>query len=88
MLAAVLMIASMFGMFNDNKIFHILISSFAVILYGIYLIYDTQLIIGGFKHSLDMDDYIIGALMLYVDIIGMFIELLSILNALNSNQEN
>ena len=69
----VLFIIGIFASFTDNKLIHIILSGCMVILYGVYLIYDTQLIIGGFKHSLDMDDYIMGALMLYVDIIGLFI---------------
>ena len=52
------------------------------VFYGFYIIYDTQLIVGGRKHELSYDDYIIGALMLYVDIIGLFLELLELLNRL------
>ena len=36
------------------------------------------MIVGQKKHAIEMDDYILGALMLYVDIIGMFIELLAL----------
>jgi hypothetical protein len=43
------------------------------------------LIVGGKKHELSYDDYIIGALMLYVDIIGLFLELLELLNRLNKD---
>ena len=38
---------------------------------------------GGTKHELSLDDYIIGALMLYIDIIGLFLELLRLLSYLN-----
>ena len=48
---------------------------FGAILYGIYLIIDTMMITGG-KNNMSnvkcsMDDYIIGALMLYMDIVPM-----------------
>ena len=47
-----------------------------VLLTGVYIIFDTQLIVGGFQYELSIDDYIVGALMLYVDIIVMFIRIL------------
>ena len=51
-----------------------------VIVFGIYLVIDTQLIIGGRKMKLSMDDYIIGALILYIDIIQIFLYLLELLS--------
>ena len=50
------------------------------VLYGFYLIYDTQLIIGGKTHELSIDDYIVGALILYIDIIAIFLRILDILD--------
>ena len=52
--------------------------------YGIYLVIDTQLIVGKGRWSIDMEDYIVGALMLYVDIIGLFLYLLRIVGAVRS----
>jgi len=66
--------------FTNNKTIHIIYSGLSVILFGIYLIYDVQLIAGGKSHELSYDDYILGSLMLYIDIIGIFIHLLNILN--------
>jgi len=40
--------------------------------YGIFLVIDTQLIVGKKRHGLSNDDYILGAIMLYIDIIGIF----------------
>lgn len=51
---------------------------FGVILFGIYILFDTQMIIGGKRLQLSMDDYVIGALILYIDIIQMFLYLLSL----------
>jgi FtsH-binding integral membrane protein len=53
--------------------------------FGFYLIYDTQLIVGGKRYELDYDDYIIGALMIYIDIIALFVELLQILLSIFGN---
>ena len=69
-----------FSYFTDNKIFHIIITLITIIFYGIYLVYDTQLIAGAHKYSLEIDDYIIGAMILYVDIITLFLEIVRLLN--------
>ena len=57
---------------------HPLVSALLVIFYGLFLIYDTQMIAGGRKYELSLDDYIIGALILYIDIIMIFLELLKL----------
>ena len=57
---------------------HPVLSCILVIFYGLFLIYDTQLVAGGGKYSISLDDYIVGALIIYVDIMGMFLELLKI----------
>ena len=74
---------SIFGLFTDNKFFHILISTCGVILFGFYLIYDTQLIIGNKSELLETDDYILGAFFLYMDIINIFLYLLELLSSNN-----
>ncbi len=47
--------------------------------YSIYLIIDTQLIIGGRNQELSLDNYILGAAMLYIDIIQLFLQILRLL---------
>ena len=57
---------------------HILYCVIAVFLYSLYLIYDTQLIMGKFGNEYSIDDYIIAALNVYLDIINIFIHLLGL----------
>ncbi len=52
--------------------------AFAII-YSIYLLVDTQLILGRREKRINLDDYILGATILYVDIISLFLKLLRIL---------
>ena len=63
---------------ESNGTYVPLVAGFCVILYGLFLIIDTQLIVGGRRHELTLDDYIVGALILYIDIIMIFLELLKI----------
>ena len=53
-----------------------------VLIFSLYLVYDTQLIVGGEHKSyqFDMDDYVLAALVIYLDIINLFILLLQLLN--------
>lgn len=62
-------------------ILHVLYCSLGCALFGIYLVVDTQLIIGGGRYELSLDDYVAGALMLYIDIIQIFLYILSLLGS-------
>lgn len=66
--------------YDDNSTFFYVFSSLCLLLFSIYLIYDTQLLIGKNHHArVSMDDYILGAVMLYVDIVMIFVHLLKML---------
>jgi FtsH-binding integral membrane protein len=75
---SVLFVASIISIFFYNKWVSIVISALSVIVFSIYLVYDTQLILGNGKHKLTIDDYIYAALMLYLDIIRIFLEILKL----------
>lgn len=49
------------------------------VVYSVYLLIDTQFVLGGRHHQLSLDDYILGATIIYVDIISLFLKLLRIL---------
>ena len=52
-----------------------------VVITSIYIIFDTWLIM----EKVSLDDYIIAALMLYIDIINLFLYLLAIFGAAVGN---
>ncbi|CAK69004.1 unnamed protein product (macronuclear) [Paramecium tetraurelia] len=68
------------GVYYDQAM-SLLYSLISSMLFGIYLIYDTQLIIGGSTHKLSIDDYIIGAMFIYIDIIYLFAHIVLIIIA-------
>ena len=80
-ISVILIVASFF--MTWVKWWHPFVSALLLLFYAFFLIYDTQLIAGNKKHSIDLDDYVLGALILYVDIIGMFIELLALFGGEN-----
>lgn len=65
-----------FCIFFQNKFLYVFYNFLGIVLFSVYIIYDTQLIVGRFQNSIDIDNYILGAMMLYIDIINLFIHLL------------
>jgi FtsH-binding integral membrane protein len=51
-----------------------------VVVYGIYIIFDTKLLADG-KYGISHEDYVFGALILYIDIIQLFIYILRIVGS-------
>ena len=52
-----------------NQVMNLLYLSAMAFFFGIYLVVDTQLVMGNNKYELNDEDYILGALILYIDII-------------------
>lgn len=72
----------LFAILMPGNIRHIIYSILGVFLFSFYLICDTQAIIGGKKHgdkSITEDDYILASLLLYMDIINLFLEILKLM---------
>ena len=74
-LSFILMFFGFFGLIFGQWM-NILYCTFGIVVFGLYLIYDTQLILRKFGLKYSIDDYIIAALNLYVDIIEIFIYIL------------
>ena len=58
--------------------FNLLITSLLLVLFGIYLIYDTQLLCGKGRVKFSEDDYILAAINIYLDVALLFTKALSI----------
>ena len=77
-LGGLMIVGTIIGFFFQNRIYHLILSIFVIFLFGLYLIYDTQLIVGKKANKYLIDDYIRGAMNLYLDIIIIFLEILKI----------
>ena len=52
------------------------------LIFSLYIVYDTQLMMGGkHKYSLSPEEYIFAALNIYLDIINLFMYILMIVGA-------
>jgi len=65
----------LFSFFFPSRILYIVICVVVIVLSSIYIVYDTQRLTRG---HLQFDEYIIGALSLYTDIINLFMALLGL----------
>ena len=74
-----ILFAVFMGIFYQSRPVQIVVCLIFIVIYTFYIVYDTQLIAGSGKYKLDYDDYIIGAMFLYIDIIGLFIYILSLI---------
>lgn len=78
----VLLVVMIVGIFFPSKLFIIIIASAGAIIFSLYLIYDTQLMMGGnHKYSVSPEEYIFAALNIYVDVINIFIFILTLIGA-------
>lgn len=75
----VLLVSSIIAIFVHNRWLQLVIAIFGAIVFSIYIIFDTQLIIGKQSNALSIDDYIWAAMMLYIDIVQLFLYVLQIL---------
>ena len=55
-------------------------------IYSFYLLIDTQMILGKKEKRVGLDDYILGAAIIYMDIISLFLKLIEILGKKKKNE--
>ena len=68
--------------FVNSPLLNILYSTGGAVIFSFYIIYDTQLIVGGKNRMIQYteNDYVIAAIGLYIDIINLFLYILELLN--------
>ncbi|CAH8536234.1 unnamed protein product [Schistosoma curassoni] len=66
-----------FAVSGPNRILQVVYGGLAALLFGVYLAFDTQHIIGGRELELSAEEYIFGALQLYLDVVNLFLIILS-----------
>lgn len=76
------------GLIFKSPILYIIYCALGLVFYSVFLIIDTMQIVKGKTvggYALELDEYIVGALMLYIDIIMIFVYILKLLGAANNN---
>ncbi|KAM9459463.1 protein lifeguard 1 isoform 1-T1 [Salvelinus alpinus] len=78
-LAVDLLMFSFFCCFFYSNVLQIVYGSLGALLFSLFLAIDCQLVIGRQKYALDPEEYVFAALILYLDIINIFLYLLIIM---------
>ena len=78
-------VGSFFSAFYQTEWIQNVYAGVGCLIFSAYIVFDTQLIVGGkhAQHAFNEDDYVFAALNIYLDIVNLFIYILSILNDRN-----
>ena len=76
-------VGSFFSAFYHTPWMQNLYAGAGALIFSLYIVYDTQLIVGGAhkKHQFGLDDYVFAALNIYLDIINLFLYILRMLSS-------
>ncbi|XP_023940953.1 protein lifeguard 1 [Bicyclus anynana] len=78
----VLLVFGILAIIIRNNILTIVYAAAGALIFSLYLVYDTQLMMGGkHKYSISPEEYIFAALNLYLDIVNIFLFILTIIGA-------
>lgn len=82
----ILMVFGIVAIFVPGKTIAMVYASLGAFIFCIYLVYDTQMMMGGkHKYSISPEEYIFAALNLYLDIVQIFMYILMILGLTRSD---
>lgn len=74
-----LVFTGIFGALTRSPAIHLLMGAGGALLFGAYIVYDVQLLAGNAGKtalSLSPDEYVVGAIQVYLDVINLFLHLL------------
>lgn len=81
----VLMIFGILALIFRSEILNMVYSCLGALLFCFYLVFDTQLMIGGrHKYALSPEEYVFASLTLYLDVVNIFMYILSIIGGSRS----
>ncbi|XP_062519445.1 protein lifeguard 1-like [Corticium candelabrum] len=71
--------AAIFATQKNLEILNLVYASFGALIFGLYIVFDTQLMMGGkHRYSISPEEYVFAALNLYLDIINLFLMILAL----------
>ncbi|CAF1396162.1 unnamed protein product [Rotaria sp. Silwood1] len=65
--------------FTYSRILYTIYAGLGALVFSIFLAVDTRLLIGGKQHEISAEDHVFASLMLYIDVLYIFIYILSLL---------
>lgn len=86
--AAIFIVLEGFLLYSSTRLVIIMLVSIAEVIWGFYLVYDTQTIVSGVKYDWIKDDYVSGAIGVYMDVIVLFLRLCELIKNLIVKERN
>nr|CAI5839934.1 unnamed protein product [Callosobruchus analis] len=78
--ALILFLFGIIAIFIRSNIVNLIYASLGALIFSVYLVYDTQLMMGGkHKYSISPEEYIFAAINIYIDIVNIFMFVLQII---------
>ncbi len=87
-LAAIFIGLEGFLLYSSMKLVMVLIISFFEVIWGFYVVYDTQTMVSGVKYDWNKDDYVSGAVGVYVDVGVLLLRLSELVKNLIVKERN
>lgn len=82
----ILMVVGVFTIFFPSNILRTVYAGIGALVMSLYIIYDTQMMIGGdHKYSISPEEYVFAALTLYLDIVNLFLYILRLIGGRGGN---
>lgn len=85
-LGVIMIIGSIIGIILRNRWFDVGMAAIGCLVFGFYLVVDTQLVIGKNSRAYSVDDYVMAAVAIYIDIINLFLEILKLVAVAQGNR--
>lgn len=84
-LGVTMLIGSILGIWLRNRWYQIGMAVLGCLVFSFYLVVDTQLVIGKNQRAYSVDDYVMAAVAIYLDIIQLFLQILQLVGQAQRN---
>lgn len=81
LLMALILTSVVAAFFPQVKLLQLALSGGGALLFSCFLVVDIQMLMDGKRVQVSPDDYVLGALSLYLDILNLFLYILNLVNA-------
>jgi FtsH-binding integral membrane protein len=83
----ILLVLGILSILFPSRTISFIYAGFGALLFTVYIVYDTQQIVGGRREEISPEEYIFAALTLYVDIAMLFLMILKLLGLMGGDDE-
>ena len=68
-----------------SKVIMVVYGGIGALVFSFFLMYDVQVVLGGRKHELSPEEYVFGAVQIYLDVVQIFLLILAVVGGSRSD---